>query len=141
MTATLLGFDFGLKHIGVAIGQTLTRSARPLTSLQAKAGVPNWAVLSALINTWKPAALVVGIPLNMDESEQPITHAARNFAKELEAHYHLPVHLVDERLSTVEARAQLFAEGGYRALSKQAVDQLSAQLILQNWLDAQSSEL
>ena len=134
---TLLGFDFGLRHIGIASGQTVTHSAKPLTSLRARLGVPNWDELSQLIKTWQPHALVVGIPLQMDGSEQPLTLAARAFADELVSRYHLPVHCVDERLSTKEARAQLFAEGGFKALRKQAVDSLSACLILQTWLDEQ----
>lgn len=135
MAQTLLGFDFGLKHIGVAVGQTLTRTAQALTSLKARQGIPDWILLDKLIATWRPAALVVGIPYNMDGSAQPLTQDAVRFADTLAARYHLTVHHMDERLSTVEARAQLFAAGGYKALSKQAIDQRSAQLILQSWME------
>ncbi len=134
MTQTLLGFDFGLKHIGVAVGQTLTRTAQPLTSIKAQAGIPRWSDIDQLIKTWRPHALVVGIPYHMNGAEQPLTHAACQFAATLEQHYQLPVHHMDERLSTVEARAQLYDRGGYRALTKQAIDQQSALLILQSWL-------
>ena len=133
-----LGFDFGLRHIGVAIGQTITHTARPLTSLKAKAGIPGWPELTHLIQIWHPQALVVGIPLNMDGTEQAITRAAKSFANSLGKRYQLPIYTVDERLSTVEARAQLFASGGYKALEKENIDQLAATLILQNWLDKQS---
>lgn len=139
MAQTFLGFDFGLKHIGVAVGQTLTRTAQALTSLKAQQGIPDWPQLDKLIATWQPHALVVGIPYHMDGSEQAITKAALNFADMLAQRYHLTVHRMDERLSTAEARAQLFADGGYKALSKQAIDQRSAQLILQSWMENQAN--
>jgi len=141
MAQTLLGFDFGLKHIGVAVGQTLTCTTQPLLSLKAQKGVPNWNEIDKLIKTWQPQAIVIGIPLNMDGTEQPLTHAARHFANEIAQRYKITVHRVDERLSTKEARTQLFASGGYRALSKQAIDQRSAELILQSWLIENSVRL
>lgn len=135
---TILGFDFGLKYIGIAVGQTTTRSARALTTVIARAGVPPWEQISQLIQTWQPDSLVVGIPLNMDGSEQPLTHAAKQFAQQLTTRYQLPVHPMDERLSTREAREQLFTQGGYRALKKKTIDSLAAQLILESWLLRQS---
>lgn len=130
----LLGFDFGTKRIGVAIGQTVTQTARALNTLQAKEGVPSWDALDKLIKSWQPEAFVVGIPLNMDGTEQPITQAARAFAKSLQTRYQLPVYEMDERLSTKDARERLFAEGGYKALQNGQIDSVAAQLILQNWL-------
>jgi len=132
---TLLGFDFGMKSIGVAVGQTVTKAAKSLTSLKAQEGKPNWKLLAKIIDEWRPDALVVGIPLNMDGSEQPITQAVKKFAHNLQQRFNLPVYLEDERLTTVEARARLFDErGGYRALQKPAIDALSAQLILESWM-------
>ena len=131
---TLLGFDFGLKHIGIAVGQTLTQTAQALTSVKAINGTPQWDEIKQLINSWKPHALIVGLPLNMDGTEQPLTHAAKRFAKQLEKHFMLTVHLVDERLSTVEARAHLFEQGGYKALAKQAIVSMAAKYILESWL-------
>ncbi len=130
----LLGFDFGLKRIGVAVGQTVTQTARPLTTLKASKGIPEWNALNQMIKTWQPDALVVGIPLNMDGTEQPISHSAREFAKQLHERYKLPVYEMDERLSTKDARERLFTEGGYKALQNGQVDRVAAQLILQNWL-------
>jgi putative Holliday junction resolvase len=130
----VLGFDFGLKYIGVAVGQTSTHTARALTTLSARNGLPDWNHLAQLIQTWKPDALIVGIPLNMDDTEQPLTHAARQFAAQLQERYLLPIYPVDERLTSVEARARLFAHGGYRALQKKAIDSLAAQVILETWL-------
>lgn len=131
---TLLGFDFGMKSIGVAIGQTLTKSARSLTTLKAKNGIPDWKLVAILINEWQPDALIVGIPLNMDGTEQPITKNAKNFAKLLGEKFGLPIHLADERLTTVAARAKLFEERGSRAIKKPKVDAVAAQLILESWI-------
>lgn len=130
----LLGFDFGLKRIGVAVGQMITETARPLTTLKANEGTPDWNELNKLIKTWQPDALVVGIPLNMDGTEQSITQSARDFLQQLEERYQLPVYEMDERLSTKDARERLFAEGGFKALKNGQVDSVAAQLILQNWL-------
>ncbi len=131
----LLGFDFGTKRIGIAVGQTITKTARPLHVIKATAGVPQWDVIAKLIKTWQPDALVVGIPLNMDGTEQPLTQAAKQFADSLQKRFNLPVHGMDERLSTKAAREQLFNKGGYKALQHGQVDCVAAQLILQNWLN------
>lgn len=135
---TYMAFDFGLKHIGVAVGQTLTLTAQPLTSLKANAGEPNWQAINDLIKIWQPQALVVGIPFNMDGTEQPLSSAARKFAEHLHQHTQLPIHFMDERLSTVEARAKLFEQGGYKKLSKKNIDSTAAQLILESWLNSYS---
>src|SRR3990167_7767567 len=135
ITRILFGFDFGTKRIGVAIGQTLTQTARPLDTLAAKNGVPDWRALNKLIQKWRPDALVVGIPLNIDGSDQPISEQARQFAFTLNQRYQLPVHEADERLTTKDARERLFQEGGYKALQDGQVDQVAAQLILQNWFN------
>lgn len=136
MTASLkilMAFDFGKRRIGVAIGQTITQTARPLTTLLAKEGEPDWQVLTILMKKWRPDACVVGIPLNMDGTEQPLTHFARTFANAIKAQYNLPVFEMDERLTTKDARERIFTEGGYKALQGGQVDQVAAQLILQNW--------
>ena len=137
---TLLGFDFGMKRIGVAIGQTVTQTARPLTTLAAQDGVPALADVKALFDKWRPDACVVGIPLNMDGTEQPVTLAARAFQQWLADQFHLPVHAMDERLSTRSAREQVFASGGFRALKKAEVDSFAAQIILQDWLTQDSRQ-
>lgn len=129
-----LGFDFGYKRIGVAVGQEITSSARPLTTLFATQGVPEWAMIQKLIQEWRPEAFVVGLPTCIDDSEQYTTVAARNFGYQLKKRFLLPVHLVDERLSTVEARAQLFAEGGYRKIKNTQIDSVAACVILEQWL-------
>ena len=129
-----LGFDFGYRRIGVAVGQQLTGSASPLSTLDAKLGVPQWDVILKLLNQWRPQALVVGLPTCIDGSEQYTTAAARGFARQLRKRFALPVYLVDERLSTVEARAHLFATGGYRKIKNTEIDSISACVILEQWL-------
>ncbi|CBJ47507.1 putative holliday junction resolvase [Erwinia amylovora ATCC 49946] len=132
---TCLAFDFGTKSIGVAIGQQLTGTARPLIALKAQDGIPDWNRLEALLKEWQPDRVVVGLPLNMDGSEQPLTVRARKFANRLHGRFGVQVDLHDERLSTVEARAELFERGGFRALSKGNVDSLSAVIILESWFE------
>jgi putative holliday junction resolvase len=132
---TVVGFDFGSKYIGVAVGQTSPCLAQPLTSLTVKKGDLPWQQIEHLIQIWSPDALVVGIPLNMDGSEQPITNLAREFLMELKNRFQLPVFPVDERLTTVEARSRLFAVGGYKALKKKSIDSIAAQLIVEMWLE------
>jgi putative Holliday junction resolvase len=129
-----LGFDFGYKRIGVAVGQRLTGSASPLTTLAAKQGIPHWNDIAKLIKQWRPAALIVGLPTGMNDSELYTTAPARAFAQQLHQQFSLPVHLVDERLTTMEARSQLFAEGGSRKIRRSEVDCIAACIILEQWL-------
>lgn len=131
---TVIGFDFGKRWIGVAAGQTVTRSANPITTLQTKNGLPNWNALNKIIKEWQPDALVVGSPLNMDGSNQWITEHATAFAEALKKAYNLPVFMIDERLTTIAAKDILFEEKGYRGLTKQAIDSKAAALILESWL-------
>lgn len=132
---TLLGFDFGTKSIGVAVGQQLTGSARALTALKAQDGTPDWKLIEKLLKEWQPDYVVVGLPLNMDGTEQELTARARKFANRLHGRFGVRVELQDERLSTVEARADLFERGGFRALQKGQVDSQSAVIILEDWFD------
>jgi putative Holliday junction resolvase len=134
LEGTYIGFDFGFKRIGVAVGQTLTGSASPLATLDAKSGVPQWDLVQKLVDEWRPLALIVGLPTCIDDSEQYTTAASKGFAKQLRKRFLLPVYMVDERLSTVEARAHLFAEGGYRKIKKTEVDSIAACIILEQWL-------
>lgn len=130
--SVLLGFDFGMRKIGVAVGQAITKSASPLTIIKAKDGIPSWTLVESLIKTWEADALVVGIPYNMDGSEQEISFAARKFAARLEVRYRLPVFLMDERLTTVEAKREWKARRGSH-LIEQEVDSVAAKLILESW--------
>ena len=133
LSGIIISFDFGLKRIGTAIGQAVTKTARPLSVLPAKAGVPNWGSVDQLIAAWSPAMLIVGVPLNMDGTAQPMTNHAKQFAAALRERYALPVEEVDERLTTKAAREHLFAEGGYAALQGGQVDCMAATLMLESW--------
>ena len=133
---TVLGFDFGLHHIGIAVGQEITHSANPVTTLIARDGQPRWEQITGILEQWRPDLLVVGLPLNMDGSEQPLTVVARRFGNRLRGRYGLPVEWIDERLSTVEARERLSLEAHLLSRHRD-LDQLAAQCILQTWLTEQ----
>jgi len=127
---TLIGFDFGPRKIGVAVGQQVTATASPLTTLRCRNDRPDWPRIEALIREWRPEAAVVGLPLNMDDTETEITPLARRFARQIQGRFGLPVHLVDERLTTLEARRIL----GRKATSLEVVDAMAAKLLLETWL-------
>ncbi len=118
----VLAFDFGLRHIGVACGQTVTGTASPLTTLPARDGTPDWPAVLEVIRGWQPVTLVVGLPLNMDDTESEMSARARRFAASLERRSGIPTVLVDERLTSRAARAQ----NGDHAVA--------AVLIAQTWL-------
>jgi len=135
MAASFLAFDYGEKYIGVAAGSRHTRQAQALTTLRGSAKNPDWVGISRLIEDWQPDALVVGLPLNMDGSDNPMTRAARAFGQRLQDRYNLPVHMVDERLSTLAARDILNEAGVPMRRHKARLDQLAAQTILQAFLN------
>lgn len=132
---TVLAFDFGTKSIGVAVGQEITGTASPLKSLKARDGIPNWDELAAVFEEWQPHLVVVGMPLNMDGTEQEMTLRARKFANRLHHRYRVPVETSDERLSTADAKAVLFELGGYKKLSKDKIDSVSACVIFASWVE------
>jgi putative Holliday junction resolvase len=133
---TVLGFDFGLRRMGVAAGQAITKTATPLPSLSAKQGVPNWQEIAKLIKEWQPQALLVGIPLLMDGNEQPITKNARDFAEALKQ-FDLAVFEVDERLSTRDARSRLSEINDFKNMNHQKVDSMAACIIVETFLNQQ----
>ncbi|WP_038149311.1 Holliday junction resolvase RuvX [Tolumonas lignilytica] len=133
---SLMGFDFGTKSIGVATGQEITGSASPLTSLKANDGIPDWTQIEKILKEWQPDLLIVGLPLNMDGTEQEMTQRARKFGQRLHGRFGFQVEYKDERLTTTDAKARLFEHGGYRALGKSRVDAVSAQLILESWMES-----
>ncbi|MCE6982217.1 Holliday junction resolvase RuvX, partial [Pseudomonas frederiksbergensis] len=105
----LLGFDYGSRQIGVAVGQVITGQARELCTLKAQNGTPDWAQVEKLIKEWKPDALVVGLPLNMDGTPSEMSERAEKFARRLNGRFNLPVHTHDERLTTFEAKGERMA--------------------------------
>ena len=119
----------------MAVGNRLTKHARPLSTVMAVKGIPcDWGQIQRCLRAWQPDCLVVGLPTTLQGNAQYTTLAATTFSESLQARFHLPVHLVDERLSTVEARSQLFEAGGYRKLKKAEIDSISACIILEQWL-------
>ncbi|VFP81886.1 Holliday junction resolvase RuvX [Candidatus Erwinia haradaeae] len=136
---TLLSFDFGMRRIGVASGQDVTKTACPLNVLNAKNGKPNWNEVDILLKEWQPNHIVIGLPLNMDGSDQAITTHTRKFSHSIYLRYNIPISLHDERLSTKEARSILFEyEGGYQAFRKRNIDSIAAVIILESWLEENS---
>ena len=134
---TILGFDFGTKSIGIAIGQAITGSANPLTSIKANDGIPNWDEIGALLDEWKPDLVVVGLPLNMDGTSQEMTQRAQKFANRIAGRFGIKVATQDERLTTTDAKARLFELGGYKALDKGQIDAVSAVLIIESYFENQ----
>lgn len=139
---TLLGFDFGTKRIGIAIAQEITATANPLTTVTAVKHKPDWDSISKIIKEWQPDLLVVGLPLHMDGTEQPMTQSARRFSNQLNGRYQIPVALMDERLSSNEAESIIKEQSGSRSrfTEKAQIDMISAQLILQSWMSLKDDE-
>jgi len=131
----LLGFDYGSKQIGVAVGQVITGQARELCILKAQNGVPDWQKVEALIKEWQPDAIVVGLPLNMDGTKSEMSDRAEKFARRLNGRFNLPVHTHDERLTTYEAKGQRLQQGQNSGYRERPVDALAAALLLQGWLE------
>mgnify|MGYP005725345855 CR=1 FL=1 len=134
---TVLTFDFGTKSIGVAIGQEVTGTASPLSALKARDGIPDWILIQKLIDEWQPQLLVVGLPLNMDGTEQDMTQRAKKFANRLHGRFRVNVETCDERLSTADAKSMLFELGGYKKLTKDKIDSVSACVIFASWNELQ----
>ena len=138
----VLGFDFGLRRIGVAAGDTLTQTAAPLTTLLVGEHGPDWVGVQKLIRTHGPQQLVVGSPYNVDGTQGDLSHAADDFAAQLAARSALPVARIDERYSSIEAGAELRArrQSGARThrVRKEDIDSLAAAIILERWLSNES---
>ncbi|MDP9782799.1 Holliday junction resolvase RuvX [Pseudomonas fluorescens] len=136
----LLGFDYGTKQIGVAVGQVITGQARELCTLKAQNGIPDWNQVEALIKEWKPDAVVVGLPLNMDGTPSDMCLRAEKFARRLNGRFNLPFYTHDERLTTFEAKGERLVRGGQKGSYRDnPVDAIAAALLLQGWLDANAA--
>ncbi|MGB5737202.1 MAG: Holliday junction resolvase RuvX [Thiohalocapsa sp.] len=143
--ATLLGFDYGTRKIGVAVGQTVSATATPLATVVNRGQKPDWTRLEAIIRDWQPDAAVLGLPYRMDDTEEDWSERVRRFARQLEGRFGLTVHLVDERLTTIEAERDLaaaeragFAVSPHRRTGNGGLlDAYAAKLILETWLNEQ----
>jgi putative holliday junction resolvase len=135
ITGTLLAFDFGEKRIGVAVGETMLKVAHPLATISAEENEVKFTQIGALITEWRPGLLVVGLPMHMDGEPNLLTQLAKKFAQRLEGRFNLPVIMIDERLTSVEA-AQSLNEMGIKGREQKAmVDAVAAQSILQSYFD------
>lgn len=134
---TVLGFDVGARRIGVAVGSTFGHGARALAVVDVHGHGPDWTAIDRLRGEWRPDGLIVGDPMTLDGGDQPIRVRAHAFARELHSRYHLPVALVDERSSSVEA-AQRFASdrarGRKRRRDAEVLDAVAAAIIVERWL-------
>lgn len=137
---TVLAFDFGIRRIGVAVGEMMLGAARPLTTIAAEANDTRFAAIGKLVEEWRPAALVVGLPLSLDGEAGDMTERCKRFARQLEGRYRLPVELVDERLTSVEAEARLRDRGLDWRRRKAALDAEAAAILLQDYLDSHRHE-
>jgi len=139
-SGTALGFDFGLKRIGVASGEHMLGIAHPLTTLHAESNDDRFNLIAKLIDEWKPSTLVVGLPLSLDGKEHEVTLLCKKFARRLDGRFNLPVVMIDERLSSAEASQSLKEIGISGRKQKPMLDQIAAQVILQSYFDTVTHE-
>lgn len=133
----VLGFDFGLNHIGVSVGTLTLKQASALKALKAKDGIAQKVELDRLFDEYRPVHIVVGMPLNMDGSMQDMSFRARKFGNRLANNYKVRVFFLDERLSSCEAKDMLFSTHGFKGLKKKDnVDAMAAAVILQSYFDS-----
>lgn len=134
----VLAFDFGLRRIGVAVGQEFLGRGNPLAMLPARDGIPDWNQISAVIEEWRPDLVVVGLPLNMDDTENDMCARARKFGNRIHGRFHVPVEMVDERLTSFEAKGEVMARGGSCDFGRHGIDDQAAVLILETWFRMQT---
>ena len=136
--SSYLCFDYGLKNIGVALGNTLTKEARPIAILAATNGKPRWEEIEVLVTEWQPKALVVGNPIDEDGGPTELSAKAAKFARQLEGRLGLGATLHDERFSSKEAKLRAKESGHKGDFVKQPIDDLAAAIILESWLNSES---
>ena len=137
--ATVLGFDAGSRRVGVAVGSAYGAGARALAMIDVHAHGPDWPAIDRIVKEWRPQGLVVGDPMTLEGGDQPIRAFARSFALALQTRYRLPVVMIDERASSIEAAqrfAQARAQGGKRRRDANALDAMAAAVIVDRWLEA-----
>ena len=129
---TVMSFDYGTEKIGIAIGQSISSTAEPLTIIKAKDGIPNWSQITSLIESWRPNFFVVGLPYNLDGSDSKLLQRALKFAQRLNGRFNIPTFGIDERFSSRAAEEKLKKENR-RKTSDAGVDDIAAQIILETW--------
>lgn len=132
----LLAFDFGLKRIGIASGQLITKTATPVTTIQCPTKEPNWKEIDKIVQTWRPTDIIVGLPIDAYGEITEITKLTQAFSEKVKKRYQKPVHLIEETYSTREARWQL--EGiKNKKINHLKVDSMAACIILETWMGLQ----
>ncbi|MSP86181.1 MAG: Holliday junction resolvase RuvX [Methylotenera sp.] len=135
LASTVLCFDFGEQRIGVAVGEHVLANANPLTAIDNESNEVRFAVITTLIKEWQPKLLIVGLPLSLDGKETSVTQLCKKFARRLNGRFNIPVMLIDERYSSVEASDLLRQAGIKGRAQKTLLDQMAAQTILQSYFD------
>ena len=137
----IMGFDYGTRKIGIAVGQLITKTANPIAIISARDGIPDWSEIEKLILEWQPAQLVIGLPLNMDQTESEMSRRALKFARRLTGRFNIPHHTIDERLTSREARSfhesHSSTQRGPAGRSQDEIDDIAAKIILESWLKLQ----
>ncbi len=134
-SGTVLAFDFGERRIGIAVGEHLLATANPLTTIDNESNEIRFQLITDLVNEWQPKLLVVGLPLSLDGTEHAVTQLCKKFARRLNGRFNIPVMLIDERYSSIEA-SRLLSETGIKGRAQKAMlDQVAAQTILQSYFD------
>lgn len=136
--STVIAFDFGLKRTGVAVGNTLTGSASPECTLQSRDEKPDWEGISKLFNEWKPAQIIVGMPTELDGTDNPLKKRIERFCNQINGRYNLPVEQENEQFTSIEAAErlkQLRQSGRKQKVTKEDVDKIAASIILENWME------
>ena len=137
----IMGFDYGTRKIGIAVGQLITKTANPIAIISARDGVPDWSEIEKLILEWQPAQFVIGLPLNMDETESEMSQRSLKFARRLTGRFNIPHPTIDERLTSREARSLHESHSSTRRgpadRSRDEIDDIAAQIILESWLKLQ----
>ncbi len=133
MPETIMAFDFGTQKMGIAVGQRLITSSNPLPLFPMQDGIPNWDTLLKIVKEWQPALFLVGLPLNMDDSESELSARARKFARRLRHQTNIETWMVDERLSTREARDRLENYQSQGQAKRVSADSLAASLLIESW--------
>ena len=131
----VIGFDFGQKRIGVAVGNNISKTAQALITIDSSSNNQKFEVIQKIIEEWQPISIVVGVPFNVDGSEHKVTNLSRKFAKQLEQKYSLPTHLIDERYTSIEANHEIKDKKIDLKKKKLLIDQIAAKIILQSYLD------
>ena len=129
---TVMSFDYGTEKIGIAIGQSISSTAEPLTIIRAKDGIPNWSQITSLIESWRPNFFVVGLPYNLDGSDSKLLQRALKFAQRLNGRFNIPTFGIDERLSSETAK-QKYKIGSFKNTIRKEIDDVAAQIILETW--------